>query len=303
MTRKNTASARLVPPTREGARPRYGLLAASTAALVVACQPGSADQVTPPVDLGMTATTPPLFSGNESSLYEVQLPVALPVKKPSPEQVQSLGPTPANTPYTNAPWLLASDESVEIHYTISNVDAQDHTVWLLIDPWNEFVRWRPGLAVVSDEQTTPNYGYDLPFVVPAQGRIEGTITTDDMHEIAIKLASVMNVIASPQAQAALNPPAGQPPTFNTTGIVNNIFNPLNRSNGDDPLFTPWIPPVIAGITGFDLGLRYSGNTAANIAVEITIDVQDMNGNRFVAADSTDPQLGQPPTTLSPPGAM
>jgi hypothetical protein len=301
MTRKNTASARLVPPTREGTRPRYWLLGASTAALLVACQPGSADQVTAPVDLGMTSTTPPLYSGNQMSLYEVQLSVPLPVKKPSPEQLQSLGPTPTNTPYTNAPWLLASDESVEIHYTISNVDAQQHSVWLLIDPWNEFVRWRPGLAVVSDEETTPNYGYDLPFVVPGNGRVEGTITTDDMHEIAIKLASVMNVIASPQAQAALNPPAGQPPSFNTTGIVNNIFNPLNRSNGDDPLFTPWIPPVIAGVTGFDLGLRTSEQ--ANVAVEITIDVQDMNGNRFVAADSTDPQLGQPPTTLSPPGAM
>jgi hypothetical protein len=170
---------------------------------------------------------------------------------------------------------------------------------MLIDPWNEFVRWSPGVTVVNDEQTTPNYGYDLVFVVPGKSRVEGTLTTDDMHEIAIKLASAQNVLASPQAQP--QPPGmGNMNAFNSTGIVNNIFNPQNRSNANDPIYTPWIPPVIAGLTGFDLGLRTY--EAANVAVEVTLDVQDLNGDRFVKADSTDPQLGPPPVTLSPVGA-
>src|SRR5262249_29646570 len=152
-----------------------------------------------------------------------------------------------------------SDERLEVHYTLSNVDSVQHTVWLLIDPWNEFVRWNPGVTVVSDEETVPNFGYDLAFIVPAMSRVQGTFTPDDMQEIAIKLDSVENLLASPQAQMAYQDAgAGSMNgygSFDATGFANHIFNPQNRSNSGDPLYTPWIPSVIAGVTGFDLGLR------------------------------------------------
>ncbi|HEY8041511.1 MAG TPA: hypothetical protein VIF15_17010 [Polyangiaceae bacterium] len=282
-----------------GQGPRFALFGALAVAAGVACSNTSADQVTAPVALGMTSNIAAYYQDQNTTMYEVQVAVPLPVKKPSDSQVQSLGPPPAGTPYAHAPYLKNADESVEGHFTISNLDDQQHVVWMLIDPWNEFVRWSPGVTVVNDEQTTPNYGYDLVFVVPGKSRVEGTLTTDDMHEIAIKLASAQNVLASPQAQP--QPPGmGNMNAFNSTGIVNNIFNPQNRSNANDPIYTPWIPPVIAGLTGFDLGLRTY--EAANVAVEVTLDVQDLNGDRFVKADSTDPQLGPPPVTLSPVGA-
>jgi hypothetical protein len=292
------------PPIHVGARPRILLvagLAAAVGGLGVACQSSSSDQVTQPIDLGMTSSLTAYYSDQNATLYQVQTPVQLPVKKPSSADIHALGAAPAGTPYPNAPWLTAGDELVEVRYTISNIDNQDHNVWLCVDPWNEFVRWVPGVSVVSDEETTPNYGYDLYFPVPAMSRVQGTLTTDDMHEIAIKLASTMNMLNSPQAQAAAAADAGtMDNTFNATGIANNIFNPQNRSNGGDPVYTPWIPPVIAGLTGFDLGLRTTEQ--ANIEVEIVVDIQDVNGNRFVPADSTQPQLGPPPATLSPPGA-
>ena len=49
--------------------------------------------------------------------------------------------------------------------------------------------------------------------------------------------------------------AGGDNSLDPTEVGNNIFNPQNRSNSDDPACTPWIPPVIAGLTGFDIGLR------------------------------------------------
>jgi hypothetical protein len=266
--------------------------------LGAACNPGSADQVLPPVDLAMTSNMAAYYTSEQLTMYEAQTPVQLPVRQPTANELSALS-TPL-APYPTTPFLKVEDESVEVHFTISNIDTSDHDVWLLIDPWNEFVRWSPGVTVVNDEEATPNYGYDLAFHVPASSRVEGTLTTDDMHEIAIKLASAMNVINSPQAQAAANAPPGQPSNFNTTGIANNIFNPQNRSNGNDPLYTPWIPSVIAGLTGFDLGIRTM--EPASVAIEITIDIQDLNGHRFVSADSSDPTIGLPPATLSPPGA-
>jgi hypothetical protein len=276
--------------------------AACLALTIGACAPSSAHQETTPVDLGMTSMLTPYYSDQNLTLYQVQTPVPLPVRKPTDAEIAALGGAPQGTPYPRTPFLLASDESVEVHYTISNLDDQQQTIWMLVDPWNEFVRYYPGVQVVNDETTNPNYGYDLAFIVPGKSRIEGTLTTDDMHEIAIKLASVMNLLASPQAMAGPNNNNG----FDATVVANNIFNPQNRSNSNDPLYTPWIPPIVAGLTGFDLGLRYrcgnGGCTPPNLAIEITMDVQDMRGNRFVPQDSTEPQIGMPDTVLSPPAA-
>ncbi len=236
----------------------------------------------------------PYYSDGNLTLYQAQIPVALPVRKPRNGEDQ--GAAPAGAPYPHAPFLSADDESIEVHYTLSNVDDTQHDVWLLIDPWNEFVRWLPGVTVVSDDETIPNFGYDLGFVIPAKSRVEGTITPDDVHEIAIKLASVEKWLASPQAQAGAQAGGNG---FDATTIANHIFDPQNRSNSGDPLYTPWIPPAIAGLTGFDLGVQT--RAPANVAVEVTIEVRDLNGNRFVLQEDT-AQLGPPPAVLSPPSA-
>lgn len=316
MLRNSPAAAGQQPPTRVGFRPRFVPFAGAVVLAAAACSQSSNNQTTAPLDLGMTSTMTAYYSDQELTIYEAQVAVPLPVKAPSASDIASLGPTPTGTPYPHAPYLTVDDESLEVHYTISNLDPADHTVWMLIDPWNEFVRWNPGISIVSDEETVPNYGYDVPFLVPAMSRIDGTLTGDDMHEIAIKLASVENLLASPQAMAAAGDggagdDGGAAPddpnassmamnAFDATGIANNIMNPQNRSNGNDPIYTPWIPPVIAGLTGFDLGLRTY--ETANVAIEITIDVQDTSGNRFVPVDSTQTQIGLPPVTLSPAAA-
>jgi hypothetical protein len=285
-----------------GAAPKWVVVAvagAVTVSLAAGCVSGSADQVTEPVDVGMTDKIMPYYSDGELTLYQVQIPVPLPVRKMTSADVKAVGPAPPNTPYPRGVFLRAEDESVEVRFTISNIDDAGHDVWLLIDPWNEFVRWRPGVTIIDDETTLPNYGYDMQFTVPGKQRVEGTITADDIHEIAIKLAAVEKLLASPQAQS----PTLAGDNFNANQIANNIFNPQNRSNSvpSDLLYTPWIPAVVAGITGFDLGLRTA--EAANVAVEITIEVQDLRGDRFVPQDDkADPQIGVPQQVLSPPGA-
>jgi len=273
------------------------LVFAMAAGMLAACSNSSSDEVMPPVDLGMTSSIAPYYSDGNLTLYQVNVPVALPVRRPTQAEVQALVAAPAVAPYPHAPFLTVGDESLEVHYVISNLDTTPHTIWMLIDPWNEFVRYSPGVTVVSDDETDPNFGYDLSFYVDGNSRVEGDLTPDDMQEVAIKLAAVENVISQ---EATLETQAMDGNGTDPTTLVNHIFNPQNWSNTGDPLFTPWVPPVIAGLTGFDLGLR-SVNAPANVAVEITIQVQDLNGNRFVAESSTD-QIGIPPTVISPPEA-
>ena len=300
------AGSGLATPTRGGWRPRITAFASLLAlGFAAACSNSGDDQVTKPVSVGMTSTIAPYYADGQITLYEAQTPVALPVRKPT--SADALGAAPKGTPYPHAPFLTAQDESVEVHYVLSNVDNVSHNVWLLIDPWNEFVRWKPGVTVVSDEETIPNNGYDKQYVLPAMSRVEGTITSDDIQEIATKLAAVETFLASPQG---MPPPANAMATDNSldpTQVCNNIFDYQNRSNSSPPdlFYTPWIPPVVAGLTGFDLGVRMEvdeASGAGNVAVEITMDVQDLSGDRFVPQDTTEPEIGMPSKTLSPPAA-
>jgi hypothetical protein len=275
-------------------------LAGVFAAMSVGCANGAADQVTQPVVVGMTSTTTAIYSDGNVSIFQVQIPAPLPVRKMTAADVTAAGPAPAKTPYPRGVFLRAEDESVEVRFTLTNLDDTAHDIWLLVDPWNEFVRWRPGVTVVDDETTLPNFGYDQLFTVLAKQRLEGTLTPDDMHEVAIKLASVENMIAN-QPPPSADSSAGAGGGIDPTAIANNIFNPQNRSNSNDPLYTPWIPPVVAGLVGFDLGLRTG--EPANIAVEITMEVQDLHGDRFVLQDNaSQAQMGMPTEVLSPPGA-
>jgi hypothetical protein len=255
----------------------------------------------------MTSSMAPYYADGNTTIYEAQKPVELPVRRPTGSETSN--PAPKGTPYKHAPYLVTSDERLELHYTITNVDSDAHHVWLLIDPWNEFVRWAPGITVVNDDVTIPNNGYDLAFAIPGHSRVEGTITSDDFTEIATKLASVQAVLAhastatpGPTGMVSVMPPgASSYPMVDPTTLCNNIFFFQNRSNSGDALYTPWIPSVIAGVTGFDLGIRTY--ESANVGVEITIDEVDLNGNRFVVADDTSTKkIGKPPMTLSPPSA-
>ncbi len=231
------------PPKIGGSFPRLAFICAlCPTALAIACSNGAPDQLTKPVALGMTSATPPYYSVGNTTIYEVQIPVALPVRRPTAAERNGLGPAPAKTPYSHAPFLRAEDESVEIHYVLSNVSSTKQTVWLLIDPWNEFVRYRPGITVVNDEVTVPNLGYEPGgpgFVLEPKSRTEGTITSDDMHEIAIKLASVEKLLASSQAMSAAMP---APSTPSAPRSAVHAVDPSRHRWGDR--VRPW--PAYAG---------------------------------------------------------
>jgi hypothetical protein len=298
----------LSTPSKGGNGPRLrGRAPLLAIAFAAACSNGSGDQVTRPVAVGMTSKMAPYYADGQITLYQAQTPVTLPVRKPTSADRAALGPAPKGTPYPHAPFLRVQDESVEVHFVLSNIDNVSHSVWLLVDPWNEFVRWKPGVTVVSDEETIPNNGYDKEYILGPMSRVEGTITSDDMQEIATKLAAVETFLASPQGMQTGG--AMMDNSLDPTQVCNNIFDYQNRSNSTPPdlLYTPWIPPVVAGLTGFDLGIRMEADQgdsggAGNIAVEITMDVQDLNGDRFVPQDTTDPEMGMPAKTLSPPSA-
>lgn len=237
----------------------------------VACGNDDEKRTLKPVQLGMTSDMGAIYDDGEMQLYEVKLPVRFPIRAPDGSEVAGL--QQGVMPYGVEPFILNEDVKVQISWTLSNLDPDPHYVELLIDPWNEFGRYWPGLALVDaeDEESLPNLsGKDIPFDLPGvnedrESRKHGVFTFQDMDELAIDFATVMNIIAT----APPPDPMGDAEDNPAVALVNHTFAVENKSY-NDPYIAAYIPAVIAGLTGIDLGLRTY--EPANIAVEIVIEV-------------------------------
>lgn len=271
-------------------KPRFSLAAAAMVLAVWGCVGDDEKQVLPPIVLGMENDIAPVFDDGEVQTYQVSREVRLPLREPREDERAALSRD--MPPYRREPFQKATDTRITIRFTLSNLEDRQHTVTLLIDPWNEFVRYVPGV-IIDDEEVLPNFsGHQRnPFVIPPFGRVEGIITPDDVVEMATDLVTAMNIAANP-------PPEGN--QFCGPALYNRAFNLQNRSSEPDPVLGPYFPGVpIAGITGFDVGLRT--NEPAKVAVELVIDIEDRHGDRAIEKESDGDPIGEPRTELTPPG--
>jgi hypothetical protein len=271
-------------PVLGAARPATTLLGAAVlAVLSLGCSEDEEQRSLDPVSVGMTSDMTPIFDDGEEQIFEVKLPVGFPIVQPTDAQLNSLGEV-ENVPnyLPRWPWLTSADVDVQITWTLSNLDAETHNVWLLIDPWNEFGRYWPGFQEGDEGELIPNFsGIQFYFEVPGtesgrETRRHGTLTFEDMRELAIDFATVMNLLA--------NPPTSDDPDYDPTATyANHAFHPENRSH-NDVLVGGYLPSLVPGLTGIDLGLRT--HEPANVAVEIGIEIVDKGNQKVLDKDLT-----------------
>lgn len=272
-----------------------GVLALS---MLTGCTNGQETQRTlNPQAVGISAQEAPVFSDQDLTLYESKLPVKLPILAPTRTERQELKPN--IQPYGREPWLKLDDTQVRVTWTLSNLDKAPHDVELLIDPWNEFARYWPGMDLVDpqEQRFLPNLsGIDIIYYLAgsrsgAASRKHGTFTVQDMDEMAIDFATAMNIIKLvPATSATQDSNAGD--YSGPLALVNHAFNVQNRSY-DDPLIAKYIPKVIAGLTGFDIGLRT--REPANVALEFVVEMLDPHGTGKVVAQGSASPVLKPPT--------
>lgn len=282
-------------PSFGGVRPRAAVrlpraAAVLGAAALFACSRIGGDQVTSPVVVGMTETTPPAFQDGEDQVYEVHQAIQFPIRAPRADEANK---RTQNDVYPAPLWLEAHDFQIELRYTLSNLTDQKQTIELLVDPWNEFVKYKPGLTMTQDNTIPDRSGYDRPWVLKPKEKLQGTITNDDTLEMAIDLGTVMNIQkVDTNAMDSLN------------ALFNNTFDFQNRSSHPelDPLIAKYIPKIAPGLTGCDIGFRTK--SAASVGLEVIVDIVDLKMDRVIAPgeERSKPALPPPAGVLTPPAA-
>ncbi|HVY30983.1 MAG TPA: hypothetical protein VHB79_30700 [Polyangiaceae bacterium] len=248
-------------------------------------------------DGGCTSDVPPIYDDDETQIYEVKKGVQFPILQPGEQaraDLQHAAKGIDTAPYGRVPWVKSDDIDVQVTWTISNLDDKEHVVELLVDPWNEFGRYYPGLQLTDAEnqEFMPNFsGIDKRYIVgPSSSgdgsRVHGTYAYSDLLEVAVDFSTVMQLIKTP-------PPAmGDPEDMEDPTVIytNHAFQWQNRSY-NDLLVKPWIPQLIAGLTGLDVGFRIY--EPGNIAIEVEVEVVDKQGNRVRKEGEEDKPLLRP----------
>jgi hypothetical protein len=277
-----------IAPQRGGDAPRWcAMLLALHAA--VACAPDEEQRTLEPSRVAMNESVAAIYDDGELVIYEVKAPFQLPIIAPGDSTREDLA-SQGTEPYGAEPWVHNDQVEVQISWLISNLDPETHNVELVIDPWNEFGRYWPGVTVIDEEEgeALPNLsGYDRLMEIPGtnepgEARVHGVITFANMRELAIDFATVINIIQ--------NPPPEEDGSYAAATLVNHAFD-IHNSSENDPLVRGYIPDVIAGLTGFDFGLRTF--EPVNVALEIVVEIVDTGDERVLEEGSRETPLAMP----------
>jgi hypothetical protein len=254
------------------------------------CGDQEKEESLPVLQVGMTKDVEPIYDDGELEMYEVKKGISFPIIAPN-DQARRVLNEEHPSPYGRMPWVTIEDLAVQVSWTISNLDDEDHVVELLVDPWNEFGRYWPGLQLTDAEnqEFLPNFsGIDKRYIARGKGsgaesRVHGTYTFSDLEEVATDLATVMSIIADPPASE--NPDEDRRVTY-----ANHAFHWQNRSY-EDLLVSRWVPSLVAGLTGLDIGFRTY--EPATIAIEVAVEVVDKTGKRIREEDDLETPLLRP----------
>lgn len=190
-------------------------------------------------------------------IFFVELEVELPIRPLTDEQRRLLrmGARDLDIPYGRLPWVERDDLGIEVDYTLSNLEEEPVSVLFGLNGRNEFHEYVPRLR---EEESDFNQ-WERAFLLEPLERRSGTIREEELDEVAVDLATVVN--------GAPNP--------------NQVVFRDNQSARDERN-RMYIPEVVPGLVGLRFGLRTG--EAVNLVAEMTIRVRDA-GNRLTSQDA------------------
>jgi hypothetical protein len=206
--------------------------------------------------VALTANTQPAYTAGEDSIYIVEQRVELPIVAPTQTQLDDLQKGAAHygkLPFPRLPWINRGDLAIEVDFTLSNLDGKaEHQATVIVNGIDEFYEYVPGVKII-DKNPVPDYAqWERAYTVKANERLTRTIREEEMDEVAVDLATVVN---------------GAPNSNEVVFFENKSYS--------DPRSKPYVPKVVPGLAGFRFGLR--ATDPGRWLLEVSVRVRDHTG--------------------------
>jgi hypothetical protein len=227
----------------------------------------------PVVQVALTGDTPAAFTMEDTQIFVIEQRVALPIRKPTDTvlaDLQTAAQDMDGLPFPRMPWLARDALSLQVDFTLYNLDDQAHDVTVTMNGFNEFDEYVPGINVIDDDVVIDFAQWERLYTVPAKQRIARTIREEEFDEAAVDLATVVNGA----------------PSSNQVVYFENLSDRDSRSQ-------KYIPAVIPGLGGFRIGMRTT--EAVNVLLEATVRVRDTD-DRLAEGDDARFELHPEPFT-------
>ncbi len=205
----------------------------------------------------LTADTPASVEAEDSAMYVAEQRIELPLRPPTDAQLAELGEGADALPWARRPWVTRGDYELEVDYTLINLEDSRVRVTLSINGINEFHEYMPGFVVDDDEIIAELNQWERVVELDPQERRFGTIREEQLDEVAVDLATVVNGVAN----------------------AHQVVHPDNHS-GSDVRSSGFVPDVVAALTGIRASLVVIGDAGSpppEVLVEMTVRVRDERG--------------------------
>jgi hypothetical protein len=215
----------------------------------------------------LTGEVAPVVETEEAALYLFEQRILLPLVPPTEAQLERRGlpEPPADQeepalPFPRLPWIERGDLELQVDWVLTNLTAPESAdcpeataeVVVVLNGVNEFFEYEPGFLLDDDEVIANFAQWERRYVLPPGASVTGTIREEEMDEVTVDLATLVN--------GAPNP--------NEVVFRENQFR-------RDPDVQPFIPEVIPGLVGVKLGLRAA--VATCLVLESSVRVRDLAG--------------------------
>jgi len=229
------------------------------------------------IQVAITGETVPALMSEEAAIFVVEQRVELPVRAPSQTALADLQTAAGKfegLPFPRMPWIARGDLELSVDFTLYNLDDQPHDVTVIVNGFNEFDEYVPGITVVDDELVIDFSQWERLYKVEGKQRLTRTIREEELDEAAVDLATVVNGA----------------PSSNQVVYFENLSDRDERSRA-------FIPAVVPGLGGFRLGLRTT--EAANVLLEATVKVREVEDRLADDDDDVFMLMPEPFTPVAP----
>ncbi len=225
----------------------------------------------------LTEDTPATFEGDDVSVFVVEERIEFPIEAPSDEQFAALSEVgDVSIPYDRLPWVVRGQYEIEIDWVLINLDEEPRSVTLTVNGFNEFHEYSPTVQVADEDVVVDFSQWERMIRLEPRERRFGTIREEELDEIAVDLATVVN--------GAPNP--------------NQIVFFENQSALDERA-QQFIPDVVPALTGVRLGMVAFG--AGGVVLEATVRARDESGRIVSEEDRWElpqPELFEPAAAVA-----